>query len=74
MLSIRENLMETIKGGNPDRFVKQYEFLELIMNTPITRLKPPIGGQIVNEWGNYRTLAGRSNRRVFRSMMKNTFC
>ncbi|MBF7096990.1 uroporphyrinogen decarboxylase family protein [Alkalibacter mobilis] len=51
MLTIRENLLETIKGGNPDRFVKQYEFMEMIMNTPITRLKPPIGGQIVNEWG-----------------------
>lgn len=25
MLTIRENFMETIKGGNPDRFVKQYE-------------------------------------------------
>lgn len=38
-------------GGNPDRFVKQYEPFTMIMNTPITRLKPPIGGEIVNEWG-----------------------
>ena len=28
MLTIRENFMETIKGGNPDRFVKQYEYQE----------------------------------------------
>lgn len=31
MLTIRENLLETMKkDGHPDRFVKQYEFIELI--------------------------------------------
>jgi uroporphyrinogen-III decarboxylase len=35
MLTIRQNLLETINGGNPDRFVKQYEFLDLIMEAPI---------------------------------------
>lgn len=30
MLTIRENLLETIRGGKPDRFVNQYEYLELI--------------------------------------------
>ena len=34
MLTIRENFMETIKGGNPDRFVKQYEYQEWI-NDPL---------------------------------------
>lgn len=51
MLTIRQNLKEVMTGGNPDRFVKQYEPFTMIMNTPITRLKPPIGGEIVNEWG-----------------------
>jgi Uroporphyrinogen-III decarboxylase len=51
MLTKRQNLMETIKGGNPDRFVKQYEAFAMMMKTPITRAKPPIGGEIVNEWG-----------------------
>lgn len=51
MLTRKENLLEVMKGGNPDRFVKQYETFAMIMNTPITRLKPPIGGEIVNEWG-----------------------
>ncbi|HCX65891.1 MAG TPA: uroporphyrinogen decarboxylase [Eubacteriaceae bacterium] len=51
MLTKRENLKEVITGGNPDRFVKQYEAFEMIIQTPITRLKPPVGGQIVNEWG-----------------------
>ena len=26
MLTIRQNLLETIHGGHPDRFVNQYEF------------------------------------------------
>lgn len=51
MLTKRQNLIETIKGGNPDRFVKQYEAFAMMMKTPITRAKPPIGGEIVNEWG-----------------------
>lgn len=53
MLTIRENFMETIKGGNPDRFVKQYEYQEWV-NDPLF----PIyfgtivpGGEWVNGWG-----------------------
>lgn len=34
MLTIRENFMETIRGGHPDRFVKQYEYQEWI-NDPL---------------------------------------
>jgi uroporphyrinogen-III decarboxylase len=51
MLTKRQNLVEVMKGGNPDRFVKQYEAIAMIMKTPISRLKPPIGGEIKNEWG-----------------------
>ena len=51
MLTKRQNLVEVMKGGNPDRFVKQYEAFALMMKTPISRLKPPVGGTIVNEWG-----------------------
>ena len=32
MLTIRQNLLETIHGGHPDRFVNQYEFLKIIQN------------------------------------------
>jgi hypothetical protein len=35
MLTKRENLLETIRGGNPDRFVNGYEPFELIWD-PIT--------------------------------------
>ena len=50
MLTRRQNLMETIKGGNPDRFVKQYEFLEIILEAPL-RTRPRPGDIITNEWG-----------------------
>ncbi|MEJ2642617.1 MAG: uroporphyrinogen decarboxylase family protein [Desulfosarcinaceae bacterium] len=50
MLTKRQNLMETIRGGNPDRFVKQYEFLEIILEAPL-RSRPQLGETITNEWG-----------------------
>ena len=37
MLTKRENLLETIKGGNPDRFVNQYEFMDIIMEVPMVK-------------------------------------
>lgn len=50
MLTRRENLLETIKGGTPDRFVNQYEFMELILEAPL-RTRPQQGQTIKNEWG-----------------------
>lgn len=50
MLTKKENLQETIKGGNPDRFVNQYEFLEIIYEAPL-RSRPNLGETITNEWG-----------------------
>ncbi len=39
-----------MKGGNPDRFVKQYEFFEIILEAPGAKFATP-GQTIVNEWG-----------------------
>lgn len=50
MLTKRQNLLETIRGGNPDRFVNQYEFLEIILEAPL-RTRPQRGQTITNEWG-----------------------
>lgn len=53
MLSIRQNLLETIHGGKPDRFVNQYEYLELIVD-PITIAfgdDVDLGCERTNEWG-----------------------
>ncbi|GHV81219.1 hypothetical protein AGMMS49944_30100 [Spirochaetia bacterium] len=59
MLTKRQNFLETIRGGKPDRFVKQYEALHLLM-TPAYVAQNPIGahsrgpapgGEAKNDWG-----------------------
>ncbi|KPU44270.1 methylcobalamin:coenzyme M methyltransferase [Oxobacter pfennigii] len=53
MLSKKENLLETLRGGNPDRFVNQFEAFGIVMGDPISAKSPrPVPGQeIVNSWG-----------------------
>lgn len=53
MLTKRQNLLETIRGGKPDRFVNQFEFLGLVFGDPISMASPmPRRGEtVVNAWG-----------------------
>ncbi|WKY47388.1 uroporphyrinogen decarboxylase family protein [Eubacteriaceae bacterium ES3] len=51
MLTKRQNLLETIKGGNPDRFVKQYEFMDIIMEAPIYGFTCGPGMTAKDPWG-----------------------
>jgi hypothetical protein len=61
MLTKRQNLLETIRGGKPDRFVNQYEFLVcqdsafgMIMGDPVrTASRSPMPGElnVVDAWG-----------------------
>jgi uroporphyrinogen-III decarboxylase len=54
MLTKRQNFMETIKGGDPDRFVNQYEPFGFIFGDPVFMSSPfpAKGGQdIKNGWG-----------------------
>ena len=54
MLTRRENLMEVMNGGNPDRFVKQYEPFATFMPSPLGKRNPaPKPGElnVVNGWG-----------------------
>lgn len=49
MLTKKQNLLETIHGGHPDRFVNQYEafqmaFTPIMMQSPM----PEYGGE--NRW------------------------
>lgn len=37
MLTARQNFLETIHGGNPERFVNQWEAYEIIMTPPVWR-------------------------------------
>ena len=54
MLTKRQNLLETIRGGNPDRFVKQYEAFAMQIPNGFSIHNPsPKPGEIdvVNAWG-----------------------
>jgi len=53
MLTKRQNLMETIKYGKPDRFVKQYEFLNMIFEAafPMTGIAMVPGQTSKDGWG-----------------------
>ena len=54
MLTKKQNLLETIHGGNPDRFVNQYEAFGIVMGSPFGKRNPnPKYGElnVVNAWG-----------------------
>ncbi|NLM46223.1 MAG: uroporphyrinogen decarboxylase [Firmicutes bacterium] len=54
MLTKKENLLETIRGGKPDRFVNQYEALGILVGDPLMALAGPMpnpGERVVNGWG-----------------------
>ena len=40
MLTKRQNMLEVVRNGNPDRLVKQYEALQFVMNTPYAMQYP----------------------------------
>ncbi|WP_434796679.1 uroporphyrinogen decarboxylase family protein [Terrisporobacter vanillatitrophus] len=54
MLSKKQNLLETIRGGNPDRYVNQYEAFQMQMATPLDIKHPSFlqpGQTIKDPWG-----------------------
>lgn len=53
MLTAKENLREAIRGGNPDRFVNQYEAIQLLFHPFNLHSPQPAKGQenVVNAWG-----------------------
>ena len=55
MLTARENFLETIRGGKPDRFVKQFEFYPMPYSDPFNTTNPvpfqPGEGRTVDYWG-----------------------
>jgi hypothetical protein len=63
MLTIRQNLLETIRGGKPDRFVNQYEYLNMVFGAdPIGRQYkfPMPGTEEKIAWGvTYRFIEGQ---------------
>lgn len=54
MLTKRQNLLETIRHGNPDRYVNQYEPFKMLYGTPYSATNPrPVEGgpAVVDKWG-----------------------
>lgn len=54
MLTKRENLMEVLHGGHPDRYVNQFEPFAMVRKTPLSYINPPQakgGPNVVNAWG-----------------------
>lgn len=54
MLTKRQNLLETIHGGTPDRFVNQFEAFALIPSDPVSaRSASPVkgGAPVKDSWG-----------------------
>ncbi len=59
MLTPRQNLLETIHGGKPDRFVNQYGYAKWMMNPVLANMNNPKPGEMhkVNAWGVTRSWA-----------------
>ena len=53
MLTAKQNMIETIRGGNPERFVNQYEALQLLFHPYMMHSGGAAKGQenVVNAWG-----------------------
>ena len=54
MLTKRQNLLETIRGGKPDRYVNQYEALAMVVMNPYMAHNPQAEygkGPVKNAWG-----------------------
>ena len=53
VLTKRQNLLETIRGGAPDRFVNQFEFIAMPNKDPFNVSNPALrpGGEVIDLWG-----------------------
>ncbi|MGI5936073.1 MAG: uroporphyrinogen decarboxylase family protein, partial [Oscillospiraceae bacterium] len=54
MLTAKQNMQETIRGGNPDRFVNQYEAVQLLFHPYIIHSNALLNRgdmNVVNAWG-----------------------
>ena len=53
MLNAKENMREVIKGGNPERFVNQYEAIQLLFTPTVFHdaLLQPGMENVKNAWG-----------------------
>ena len=67
MLTPKQNMLEVIKGGNPDRFVNQYEAVQFFFH-PFMFANPllqPGQENVVNALGSNQYFPERSYRVLF---------
>ena len=57
MLTAKENMREVVRGGNPDRFVNQYEAIALLfhpymLTQPLLQMSPALSRYIppIRSW------------------------
>lgn len=65
MLTKRQNLLETIHGGNPDRYVNQYEFIQpMVFCNPLAPAPNDIDadGRQKDDWGVWWQVSGQPGR------------
>jgi len=53
VLSLKENVIETMKNGNPDAFVNEWEPFPMVWSDPVFAYLFPVapGGEAINPWG-----------------------
>ena len=62
MLTKRQNLLECIRGGSPDRYVNQFEALAILRGNPICDRTIDETGRMTDEWGVRFQVAGQPGR------------
>ena len=62
MLTPRQNFEEVLKGGNPDRYVNQYEYMQIIGGAPIRDFTLDDEGCMTDEWGVTYLVKGQPGR------------
>lgn len=68
MLTKRQNLMECLKGGNPDRYVNQWEAFSRVIANPVCDRTLDADGRMIDEWGVWFQVAGQPGRMPMHDM------
>lgn len=68
MLTKKQNLLECIRGGNPDRIVNQWEAFSRVIANPVVDRTLDADGRMVDEWGVWFQVAGQPGRMPMHDM------
>lgn len=68
MLTKKQNLLECIRGGNPDRIVNQWEAFARVGGNPLCDRTLDADGNMVDEWGVWFKVAGQPGRMPMHDM------